>query len=197
MANGKWFRSGHPKTQGSPQKHGEKERGAEILEFALILTGLMVLTLGLISFSRAYNVYQTITRAAREGARVAVLPSSVYDGNTYIGNNGTYTSPDSPIFLNYIKPALEAANLNPNACSSSSQTNCIADYNEQVKWLNPSDTDKQCGIVISFVYPYQLDVPFTTLGLTTLQLHTEVQMRLENANYQQTGSTGVYTLTCP
>lgn len=173
------------------------QRGAEILEFALVLTGLMMLTLGFISFARAYNVYQTITRAAREGAREAVLPTSVYDGNTYMDNKGTYSSPDSPAFLNYIKPALEAANLNPNACAGSSPTSCIADYNEKVAWLNPSDSDPQCGITISFVYPYRLNVPFTTLGLTTLQLHTQVQMRLENANYQQTGVGGSYTLTCP
>lgn len=197
MANGKTIRRGHPGTSGKAGLPPAKERGAEILEFSLILAGLMMLTIGIISFSRAYNVYQTITRAVREGAREAVLPTSVYDGNTYIGNNGTYTTPTSPIFNDFIKPALQAANLNPNACTGSSQTNCIASYNEQVAWLNPGDTDKQCGISISLVYPYQLSIPFTTVSLTTLQLHAAIQMRLENANYQQTSTTGVYTLSCP
>lgn len=162
----------------------------------MVLAGLMMLTLGFISFARAYNVYQTITRAAREGVREAVLPTSVFDGNTYIDNNNVFTTPTSPIFNDYIKPALLAANLNPNACTSSSQAGCIADYNEQVSWLDPGDTDEQCGVTISFVYPYRLDVPFTTLFLTTMQLHTQVQMRLENANYQRTGA-GTYSASCP
>lgn len=203
------LRAGRGSTTVSKRAHGTRsrvpaapklcreEKGAEMVEFALIFAGLMMLMLGIVSFARAYNVYQTITRAAREGARVAVLPTSVHDGNTYIDKNGTFTSPDSPIFDTYIKPALQAANLNPNACASSSSTDCISNYNEQVAWLNPTDTDKQCGLTISFVYPYRLSIPFTTMGLTTLHLHTDVKMRLENANYQQNGAGGTYTPTCP
>lgn len=172
------------------------ERGAETLEFALIFAALMLLTLGFISFARAYNVYQSITRAAREGVREAVLPTSVYDGNTYLDKNASYTTPTSPIFNDYVKPALLAADLNPNACASSAQTSCIANYSEKVGWLDPNDTDEQCGVTISFTYPYRLDIPFTSLQWTTFQLRTSVQMRLENANYQLSGG-GTYSATCP
>jgi hypothetical protein len=186
----------YPLADRASRAFRRSEKGAELVEFAFVLAALMMLTLGFVSFSRAYNVYQTITRAAREGAREAVLPTSVYDGNKYIDNNATFTSPDSPIFLNYIKPSLTAANLNPNACASSSQVGCVANYKEQVGWLNPGGSDQQCGITIGFTYPYRLNIPFTSVSLMTLQLHTDVRMRLENANYQQTGN-GTYQVVCP
>ena len=47
--------------------------GAELVEAGFVLPILLMLLLGIFSFGRAYNVYQTITRAAREGARMAVL----------------------------------------------------------------------------------------------------------------------------
>jgi len=157
------------------------ERGAEIVEMAFVLTALVALMFGIISFSRAYNVYQTITRAAREGARMAALPSSVYDGDTYVDGTTAYTSPTSPIFTSYIAPALEASNLNPSACTSSGETNCIANYSESVGWLAPSGTaDNQCGISISFTYPYRLMIPFLAQGIGTLDLSTSVQMRRED-----------------
>ena len=47
------------------------ERGAELVEMAFALPILLTLLLGIIWFARAYNIYETMTRAAREGARVA------------------------------------------------------------------------------------------------------------------------------
>lgn len=157
------------------------ERGSEIVEFAFVITALAALIFGIISFARAYNVYQTITRAAREGARMAALPSSVYDGNSFMDGATTYSSPDSPIFTNYIAPALKAANLNTSACAGADSTDCIADYNEQIGWMAPSGTaDNQCGITISFKYPYQLAIPFLSQGIGTIDLSTKVQMRRQD-----------------
>src|SRR5260370_15672691 len=48
------------------------ERGAELVEMAFALPILLTLLLGIIWFARAYNIYETMTRAARAGARVAV-----------------------------------------------------------------------------------------------------------------------------
>jgi Flp pilus assembly protein TadG len=52
------------------------ERGAVIAEFALILPLLALLVFGIIQFSIAFNRYQGIHAAAREGGRTASLPSS-------------------------------------------------------------------------------------------------------------------------
>lgn len=47
------------------------ERGAAVVEFALVLPLLILLVFGIIEFGRAYNLYLGVTHAAREGARIA------------------------------------------------------------------------------------------------------------------------------
>ena len=53
-------------------RHGEK--GAELIEMAFVILLFLVLMIGVFEFGRAYNIYQNITNAAREGARFAVAP---------------------------------------------------------------------------------------------------------------------------
>ena len=172
------------------REHGGPERGAEMLEFALILTALIMLLLGIVAFTRAYNIYETITRAAREGARMAVLPSA-WDGGsggTYIdsclaNNSCSCTSQPSNcnIFADYIAPALQASSLSTRACSGASDSNCVANYTEEENWLDPSNSpDNQCGVIISFQYPYILAIPFLpNLSGAPLQLGARVQMTLQ------------------
>lgn len=161
-----------------------RERGAEMVEFALVLGALMALTLAIVSFSRAYNVYQTVTRAAREGAREAVLPKSAYDQQglgqkAYVDSISACTNPptttntpDTAIFNDYVKPALESSSLSPAG---------VHNYQECLGWLDPPGTaGNQCGVTISFQYPYRLSIPFLGTGLGTVQIHTDIQMRMEN-----------------
>jgi Flp pilus assembly protein TadG len=54
-------------------KHRPGERGASVVEFALILPILILLTFGMIEFGRAYQVQTTLSAAAREGARSVAL----------------------------------------------------------------------------------------------------------------------------
>ncbi len=49
-------------------------RGSEVIEFALVLPLLMVVLGGIIDMGFLFNNYQTITNAAREGARIAAVP---------------------------------------------------------------------------------------------------------------------------
>jgi Flp pilus assembly protein TadG len=51
-----------------------KQRGATILEVAISIMLLFTLLIACIEFGRAYNIYQTVTNAAREGARYSVAP---------------------------------------------------------------------------------------------------------------------------
>jgi Flp pilus assembly protein TadG len=51
------------------------ERGTAILETALTLPLLLMVSVGIFEFGRAYQTWQILTNAAREGARVAVLPN--------------------------------------------------------------------------------------------------------------------------
>jgi Flp pilus assembly protein TadG len=51
------------------------ERGAAIIETALTLPLILLVCVGIFEFGRAYQTWQVMTNAAREGARVAVLPN--------------------------------------------------------------------------------------------------------------------------
>ena len=50
------------------------ERGAELVEFALVFPLLLLATLGIVDFGLMFQRYEVLTNAAREGARVSVLP---------------------------------------------------------------------------------------------------------------------------
>jgi Flp pilus assembly protein TadG len=51
------------------------QRGAELIEFALLFPLLLLVLLGIVDFGFLFQRYEVLTNAAREGARVAVLPS--------------------------------------------------------------------------------------------------------------------------
>jgi Flp pilus assembly protein TadG len=53
------------------------ERGAELVEFALVLPLLLVVFGGIIDFGLMLQRHQVLSNAAREGARLAVLPGYV------------------------------------------------------------------------------------------------------------------------
>jgi Flp pilus assembly protein TadG len=50
------------------------EHGAELVEFALSFPLLLLVVMGIIDFGLLFQQYEVLTNAAREGARVAVLP---------------------------------------------------------------------------------------------------------------------------
>ncbi len=47
----------------------DRERGAALVEFALLLPVLVLLIFGIVEFGRAYNASVTLTHATREGVR--------------------------------------------------------------------------------------------------------------------------------
>ena len=53
-----------------------RERGSAMVEAAISIPLLLVLMVGIFEVGRAYETWQVLTNAAREGARMAVTPSS-------------------------------------------------------------------------------------------------------------------------
>ena len=49
------------------------ERGAALIETAITIPILMLICVGIFEFGRAYQTWQVLTNASREGARVACL----------------------------------------------------------------------------------------------------------------------------
>lgn len=53
-----------------------RDAGQSLAEFAILLPVLMGVVVGIFEFGRAWNIDQVLTNAAREGARLAVIPTS-------------------------------------------------------------------------------------------------------------------------
>ena len=52
----------------------QSEEGSELIEFALVTPILILLLAGIFDFGMMFRSYEAVTNAAREGARIAVLP---------------------------------------------------------------------------------------------------------------------------
>ena len=58
--------------RGQPQY--ATQRGQSMVEFSLLLLPFLLVTIGIIEIGRAWSVKQAVTNAAREGARILLLP---------------------------------------------------------------------------------------------------------------------------
>jgi Flp pilus assembly protein TadG len=54
-------------------KRFRSQKGAALLETAIVLPIILVVCVGIFEFGRAYQTWQVLTNAAREGARAAVI----------------------------------------------------------------------------------------------------------------------------
>jgi Flp pilus assembly protein TadG len=57
------------------RRFARAESGAEVIEFGLTLPLMLLVVLGIIEFGFLFREYEIVTNAAREGARIAVLPT--------------------------------------------------------------------------------------------------------------------------
>jgi hypothetical protein len=76
-----------------PLRRIKSERGAALLETALTLPLVLLVAVGIFEFGRAYQTWQVLTNAAREAARVAVLPGGSLGvakvrAEAYMGSGG-------------------------------------------------------------------------------------------------------------
>jgi Flp pilus assembly protein TadG len=52
----------------------QSARGAELIEFAIVMPMFLFLLAGIFDFGMMFRTFEVVTNAAREGARVGVLP---------------------------------------------------------------------------------------------------------------------------
>ena len=142
-----------------------EEASAELVEAAIVLPLLLSLLIGIFWLGRAYNIYATITRAAREGARLAVAPTCATCGNAF--------ATDAEV-QSVINAALAASALDPSRVNPA-----ITIERNQI--LNPNDPmqSRVAGVIVRFGYPVQVAIPFTSLRATSFTITTQVQMRQE------------------
>jgi Flp pilus assembly protein TadG len=63
-------------------KPDSRERGSAMVETAITIPLLLMVMVGIFEVGRAYETWQVLTNAAREGARMAVTPSSTEEVTT-------------------------------------------------------------------------------------------------------------------
>lgn len=112
-----------------------RERGSAMVETAICIPLLLVLMVGIFEVGRAYETWQVLTNAAREGARMAVMPTGSAADTTalvraYMSNGQLTQAATASVVIN------EAAsiNVNGNPVSASMVT---VDYPFQFIMLQP------------------------------------------------------------
>jgi hypothetical protein len=158
--------------------------GAEIAEAAIVLPLVFMLLLGIYWFGRAYNIYATITHAAREGARAATAPTAALLGNTPLTAAQVATRVSEVLQASKLDPG-QVTPLLPNPVLKDCQTGapvvpaCATSpaicFATNVRLNDPTTGPAACGVSVSFQYPYQFYLPFTSLNGQLIQLKADVQ----------------------
>jgi Flp pilus assembly protein TadG len=131
--------------------------GQELLEMAFILPFLLVLVVGIFWAARACNVYETVNRAAREGARVAVAPTCFACGNSFVSVSESTCTATDPVALAVIN-SLKAASL---PCTSNPPvTVSIQPHQKLGDDATGSNTQ---WTVVTVTYPYKFYLPLPLL----------------------------------
>lgn len=174
-----------------------EDRAAEIAEAAVILPVLFMLLFAIYWFGRAYMIYGAINHAAREGARTAAVPACA---NCFGSCNWPGTAlPCDTTVVQAVNNSLLAANLDPSRAMPSTPTPTPQPCPDAVPegicsqasggqfticrnmLLNQGRSSPPvCGVIVSFQYPYQLVLPFTSLNNQRIQLKAQVEMRGED-----------------
>jgi Flp pilus assembly protein TadG len=171
--------------QFSARRLATETRGAEIAEAAAVLPLMFMMLLGIFWFGQAFSIYGAITRAAQEGARAGSAPiCATCTGANLISQSRINAS-------NAAITALTASRLDSNltipgptppfiSCSTSAAT-CDLSANANMCIQAPVQLTSTgvCGISVSFQYPFQFWLPFTSLNKQRIWISASARMRLE------------------
>ena len=86
------------------------ETGAELIEFAFALPLMLLVLLGIVDFGFTFQQYEVVTNAAREGARIGVLPgygAGDVDARVaaYVSGSGLAGTPTTDVAYVALTPA--------------------------------------------------------------------------------------------
>ena len=165
-----------------------EQRGAALVEFALILPILLFLALGIVDFGRAMNYWNDVNQIAGDGARFAAVNN----------NPGSKLTPPITDFRQWLRTQAETSELKdgtsaggtPAICPDASHPNCSKSVTTRLKVCVESPTGQPLTvgnpIKVSVKSSYNL-IPF--LGENTqagsVKIEGSAVMRLEQ-NYSGT-----------
>ena len=140
----------------------KNERGQALLETAIMLPILLLVSVSIFEFGRAFQTWQVLTNAAREGARVAVLPDS--------------TAADVEA---RVRSYMSSGQLSASASAS-------VVINQNVDMSIGASTAKSSVVTVSYPFSFMVLNPVanlvvrgSTLGGAPLTLAASAQMRNE------------------
>jgi Flp pilus assembly protein TadG len=145
-------------------KRIKSERGTALIEAALTIPLILLISVAIFEFGRAFETWQIMTNAAREGARVAVLSGST--------ETAVKTRVNDYLLIGLSAPEVAKVTI---------------DLTEETLNLNPDGTATAAGSRVTVSYPFsfmvlngvvQLVVSGSTLG-TPITLTTSAVMRNE------------------
>jgi Flp pilus assembly protein TadG len=126
-----------------------EHRGQALVEFALVIPVLLLIFMGILDFGRAIYAYNTLSNAAREGARVAIVDQTV-TGGIPVGaqraadqSTGLGVNPSTDVDVTYTTPAGTACPAHSLGCTAT------VDVRYQFRALTP--------IISSIVGPIDLE----------------------------------------
>jgi Flp pilus assembly protein TadG len=174
-------------------------RGAEIAEVAMVLPLVFTLLMGIIWFGRAFNIYSTIQQAAQQGAITAARNSCASCSNTAAPDGIVTSCPEAGpagSVANAVAAVMCASSIDPtqipvntkaptpvSCVNPSTPLTCTSPGNITIcrqALLNSSTQSPQCGVIVSFQYPYQFYLPFTSVNMQLINLSAQAQSRMEN-----------------
>lgn len=177
-------------------------RAAEVAEFAAVLPILIMLLIAVTSFARAYNVYTTINYAAQEGARTANSSTCATCNNTSatasdVSNRiaqvlqASRIDPSAIRTYTGVSAGVSCSSLRrPASCSDSGNvhvcTNVVLDSTpgRRRRFGPPAPPNvtgpEACGSTVSFEYPFQFNLPFTSVNAQIVTLKADAQLPSEN-----------------
>jgi Flp pilus assembly protein TadG len=149
------------------------ERGQAVIELALTLPLLLAVVFGIIDFGFMFQRYESVTNAAREGARLGVLTASGYTATEAQNRAISY---------------LQASGLNGTirTCGGAMVTNSMcAQMTQQTVTIagsTPAKTVDQVTVIVEYDHEYSFVGPIMNLfgsGLGSIRLRSASIMRKE------------------
>ncbi|CAN5624954.1 hypothetical protein BH23CHL8_BH23CHL8_32280 [soil metagenome] len=120
--------------------------GHALAEAAIVMPVLLLMVVGIIEMASAWRTYQVVTNAAREGARVALLPTA-----------------DETQVRERVQASVEAGGLNWDDVDFSAE--CLTAGGAFIEAVcGPSATGTEARIRVSFDYTFRLLQPVAALA---------------------------------
>lgn len=147
------------------RRFARSESGVELIEFGLTLPLLLLVLIGIIESGLLFQQYEVVTNAAREGARIAVLP--------------TYSA----------TPAIRTANVQARVTQYLVASGLTGPATTTVATPPPVPVSTGCVTTVLVTVQYDHSIAFLTRILrnfgntvpNTISLRGRSQMRTENS----------------